>query len=36
LIVEGAPDWVELAELALKSYGETAPDTLRRGRPGKR
>jgi len=46
LIVEGAPDWDELAELALKSYCETAPDALRsqllgkpprrRGGPGKR
>ena len=29
LIVEGAPAWREVAELALKSYCETAPDALR-------
>jgi predicted DNA-binding protein (MmcQ/YjbR family) len=29
LIVEGAPAWGEVAELALKSYCETAPDALR-------
>jgi predicted DNA-binding protein (MmcQ/YjbR family) len=29
LIVERAPDWAEVAEPALKSYCETAPDALR-------
>lgn len=30
LIVATPPDWSEIAELALKSYCETAPDRLRR------
>lgn len=29
LIVDAAPDWSEVRELALKSYCETAPDRLR-------
>lgn len=31
LIVDTPPDWNEVAELALKSYCQTAPDRLRSG-----